>query len=312
MSPIKIANAPVSWGTLEFEGLEGQQISYQQMLDELVETGYTGTELGDWGYMPTDPQALTQELVKRDLTMLGAFVPVHLKDADAHEAGEAAALKVALLLGKVAELSGSDHTPFLVLSDDNASDPKRSKHAGRVTPEIGLTDEEWKVFASGTERIATAVKEKAGLPTVFHTHSAGYAETPDEIAHLLELTDPALIGIVFDTGHYLYGTGGSAPQAVMDGLERFDERIWYVHFKDLAPKVADLARADGWDYFEAIKHGLFCELGQGAVDFAAVVSWLEGSGYDGWAVVEQDILPGMGTPKESARRNREYLRSIGL
>jgi inosose dehydratase len=32
----------------------------------------------------------------------------------------------------------------------------------------------------------------------------------------------------------------------------------------------------------------------------------------GWIVVEQDVLPGMGTPKESAQRNREYLKSIGL
>jgi hypothetical protein len=32
----------------------------------------------------------------------------------------------------------------------------------------------------------------------------------------------------------------------------------------------------------------------------------------GRLTVEQDLLPGMGTPLESARRNRKYLRSIGL
>ena len=95
---IHIANAPCSWGTLEFEGLEGEQVGYRQMLDELVETGYTGTELGDWGYMPTDPAALRTELAARRLTMLGAFVPVAFSNPAAHASGLAHALRVARLL----------------------------------------------------------------------------------------------------------------------------------------------------------------------------------------------------------------------
>ena len=63
-------------------------------------------------------------------------------------------------------------------------------------------------------------------------------------------------------------------------------------------------------YFEALRHGVFCELGQGCVDFAAVLRWLKETGYQGYTLVEQDVLPGMGNPKDSARRNREYLRSI--
>ena len=98
---IKIGNAPCSWGALEFEGLTGKQTGYQQMLDELAETGYAGTELGDWGFMPTDPAVLRMELEKRGLTMLGAFVPVALKNPRAHVDGEIHALKVASLLAEV-------------------------------------------------------------------------------------------------------------------------------------------------------------------------------------------------------------------
>ncbi|HEU5097809.1 MAG TPA: hypothetical protein VFU22_02110, partial [Roseiflexaceae bacterium] len=72
------------------------------------------------------------------------------------------------------------------------------------------------------------------------------------------------------------------------------------------------SRAQGWDYFEAVRHGVFCELGQGAADFATAAAWLRAHDYRGWIVVEQDVLPGMGTPKESAARNRAYLRTIGL
>ena len=94
--------------------------------------------------------------------------------------------------------------------------------------------------------------------------------------------------------------------------KRFSDRIWYIHFKDCDPAVAAKARAEGLDYFQALGNGVFCELGQGGVDFPWVTKWLESRPDLQWGIVEQDILPGMGKPKESARRNRAYLRSIGL
>lgn len=308
MSDIQIGNAPCSWGSLEFEGLAGEASGYQRMLDELRATGYTGTELGDWGYMPTEPAALRAELDRRDLTLTGAFVPVALKDRAVHAEGEASALKVARLLAA----AGRGLPPFLVLADANGTDPTRTLHAGRVAPGMGLSAAEWRTFAEGAERIARAVRAETGLRTVFHHHCAGYVETPDEIARLLDLTDPDVLGLVFDTGHYVYGTGRNDGSAVLAELDRFADRIWYMHFKDCQPQVADQARAEGWDYFTAVGHGVFCELGQGCVDFPAVVAWLREHDYRGWITVEQDVLPGMGTPRESAQRNRAYLSSLGL
>ena len=301
---LRIGNAPCSWGTLEFEGAKGEQIGYARMLDELAETGYTGTELGDWGYMPTDPQALRAELDHRGLVMLGAFVPVALKNAAAHETGVTNAVKTARLLAAVK----TDPAPFLVLADDNGTVSARRKNAGRVTPDLGLSDAEWRVFADGANKVARAVCAETGLRTVFHHHCAGYVETPDEIARLLELTDPNVLGLVFDTGHYAYGAGGDCN--VTAALDRFKDRVWYIHFKDCQPEVARRARAEKWDYFEALRHGVFCELGKGCVDFAAALAWLKNNHYNGYVLVEQDVLPGMGSPKESAKRNFEYLRSV--
>lgn len=317
MTDIRIANAPCSWGALEFEGLSGESIAYGQMLDELRETGYVGTELGDWGYMPTDPTALREELERRNLAMVGAFVPVALKYQDKHASGEAAALKVARLLAAVADAGSSSPIhrgllPLVILADDNGTDPVRTQYAGRVRPEMGLSPAEWDTFARGAERIARAVRDETGLPVAFHHHCAGYIETPEEIARLLDMTDPDLLGLVFDTGHYLYGTGLVDGQRVLDGLDRFGERIRHVHFKDCQPQIAQRARTEGWDYFTAVQHGVFCELGLGAVPFAAIAERLRMRGYRGWIVVEQDVLPGMGSPKASAERNRAYLRSIGL
>jgi len=303
MPKLLVGNAPCSWGTLEFEQTKGRQIGYAQMLDELAETGYTGTELGDWGYMPTDPAALKAELSKRGLVMLGAFVQAALKDLAAHQDGVANAVRTARLLAAAT----TEPRPFLVLADDNATVPERTRNAGRITPELSLSAAEWKIFADGANKIARAVKAESGLLTVFHHHCAGYVETPEEIARLLDLTDPQAIGLVFDTGHYAYGAGCGD---VLDGLGRFQQRIRYIHFKDCRPEVARRARREEWDYFRALRNGVFCELGDGCVDFPAVLRWLKAAGYNGYTLVEQDVLPGMGTPKESARRNREYLRSI--
>lgn len=304
---IHVGNAPCSWGDLEYTGVGENRITYERMLDECAETGYAGAELGDWGFMPTQPDALRAALAKRKLTMTGAFVPIRFRDRGHHTEGELRAMRVARLLAAVAN---PNTPPFVVLSDDNTSDPIRTKHAGRVAPEMMLSDAEWHVFADGVNRVARAIAAQTGLRAVYHHHCAGFVETPDEIARLLELTDPEAIGLVFDTGHYAYGSGCPDAQGVLDALDRFGERIWYVHLKDCSPEVASRAAAEGLDYPSAIRNGVFCELGQGCVPFAEVVAWLKRRHYHGFVTVEQDVLPGMGTPKESARRNREYLRGI--
>jgi len=307
MRKLLVGNAPCSWGRLEFEDAkeDGEPVPFGRMLDELVETGYTGTELGDWGFMPIDPTLLRAELDRRRLTMLGAFVPVALKYPDQHEHGVTTAVKTARLLTSVA----GTPAPYLVLADANGTDPERTRLAGRITADAGLTWPQWKQFAGGAGRVAQAVFEETGLRTVFHHHCAGYVETPEEIATLLELTDPGLLGLVFDTGHFCYGSGARECD-FREFLGRFAERIWYIHCKDCELRVARRARVEEWNYFTALRHGVFCELGKGGVDFPALLRWLGARRYEGYVLVEQDVLPGMGSPKESARRNRDYLRSI--
>jgi inosose dehydratase len=299
-SQVRVANAPCSWGALEFEA-GGDAPTFERVLTEMSAAGYAGTELGDWGFMPTDPARLRAEVAARKLTLLAAFVPVPLTVATAHAAGIQAALRVARLLAAAAD------RPFIVLSDDTARDPERTRLAGRIRPEHSLDDRGWDVAAAGANAVARAVHEETGLRTVFHNHCATFVEAPWEIDTLMSRTDPSILGLCLDTGHCAFG--GGDPVATLD---KWRDRIWHMHLKDCEPSIKARAAAEGWGYIEAVRQGVFCELGRGQVDFPAVLGRLQATGYDGWLVVEQDVLPSMGSPAESAVRNRHYLKTLGV
>jgi Sugar phosphate isomerases/epimerases len=169
-------------------------------------------------------------------------------------------------------------------------------------------------FARHVDHIAEVVHAETGLPTTFHPHCGGWIETPDEVDALLDATNPERVRIVFDTAHYVYGSGRTDHdgQRAVRGLERFWDRIDTIHVKDCSAEIAERSRSEGWNYDVSVRAGLYCELGQGSIDFGAVLATLERFGYQDWLTVEQDVFPNMGTPLESARRNRAFLASLGV
>lgn len=299
----RIANAPCSWGILDLD--PAHQIGFGQLLDEIQATGYVGTELGAWGFMPTDTGTLDVELKARSLAMVGAFVQVSLANEGTHADGTATAVRTAQLLASVHKLQPDAPPPLLVLSDTIDADKNRAQKAGKIQPADGLSNAQWDTFAKGANKVAAAVLDRTGLRTVFHHHCAAFVETPAEIQTLMDRTDPNLLGLCLDTGHYTVG-GGATPADPVAALKQYGERVWHVHFKDCQPSLTA-----NRSYTDAVSQGLFCELGKGVVDFPAMLKQLDARKYKGWIVVEQDILPGAGNPKLSAARNREYLKTLG-
>jgi inosose dehydratase len=298
---IRIANAPCSWGVIE--GIEGERSDYVKVIDEISATGYAGTELGDWGFMPTDPARLRNELDARGLALTGSWVSVNLEDPERRESNADDAVRTGRQLATV-----GGPNAVVVLGNDPYGNPVRTLNAGRATPKMGLTEAQWKSFAEGANYLARRVKEEAGIRTVLHQHIGTYIETMAETLRLLDSTDPDLLGLCLDTGHWTFGTGGDPAAAIRE----LRGRIGLVHFKDLDLGLVARSRREGWDGPTSVARGIFCELGKGCVDFPGVLAALHEIGYEGWIVIEQDVVPGLGTPRESAKRNREYLRSIGV
>ncbi len=294
---IKVGNAPVSWGVMEVAGW-GEQVSYCKVLDEIAEAGYVGTELGPYGYFPTEPNDLTSELSARGLQLVASFVPIPLAHPERHEAGYQEAMTVAELLAQ----SGAR---LIVLADEMSE--ARMAVSGRVDESRdGMSETQWDGAARILQRTAEACRE-LGLSAVFHHHAGTFVETPKEIARLCESTDPDLLGLCLDTGHYFFGGGDP-----VDAVRLYGARIRHLHLKDVQLPVLEAARRDVVGFLAAVRRGVFCELGDGALDLNKVIQEMTAGGYSDWAIVEQDVDTRSAdvNPLESAIRSRQYLRNV--
>jgi inosose dehydratase len=294
---IKIGNAPCSWG-IEFAS-DPAYPTWQSVLSQCAGAGYKGIELGPIGYMPEDPTILRDELAKNDLSIIGGVVfrPFH----DASKWDEV--LDAAERTCKALVAHGAQH---LVLIDSIS--PRRAPTAGRANEAEQMDLAEWTAFRDRIATIAKLGTEEYGLTVGMHAHAAGFIDFEPELERLLDEVDEDILKICFDTGHHSYA--GYDPVAFM---KRHIDRISYMHFKDIDPAVKADVVANRTDFYKACGQGIFCNLGQGDVDFPAVRQVLLDAGFEGWCTVEQDCDPSMpGTPLEDAESNRKYLESIGF
>jgi inosose dehydratase len=294
----QFASAPDSWGVLDYPGPSWEQ-SYEKMLDEMVEAGYTGAELGPYGFFPTDPEILEPQLEKRKLKLLASFVPVKMTDPGASKA-------VIERIRKVGHLLATLKAPFLVMADDQSSE--RNAFSGRVYDKDcpTLSAEQWKHIGrivADAEKVAN----EFGLDLVFHPHVATYVETPEECQRFFDATSHTNVGLCLDTGHCVYGHGDSVKEA-----EKYKSRLRFIHIKDCDAKVLEEARRNKWTFDEAIEHKVFTVIGAGNIDFPAFFRTLMKNGYSGWSVVEQDVKFGATPipPAQSIAASLKYLRGV--
>lgn len=292
---MKVGAAPVSWGAAGPADW-GPMLDYRRVLDEMAAAGYEGTELGPPGFLPDGVEDIRRELARRGLLAIAGYVPVDMRSPQGVERALAAVRATAEKLARL----GADR---IMVADEG--DDLRVAIAGRPaeTARRGLTEEQWRCFAEGLHRAAAACAA-LGIELCVHPHGGSYVENEGEIDKLLSMTDPELVKLCLDTGHIAFG--GADPVAV---TERWAKRIGLVHLKDIDLERLLAGLAAGQSYGELAKHHCFVALGDGSLDLAAIMAALQGAGYNGWLVVEQDrvVRPEMDTLTD-ARRNREYLR----
>ena len=293
---IRIGNAPCSWG-VEFPH-DPRNPPWRTVLKECAEAGYSGIELGPVGFMPEDPAILKDALAEHDLELIGGVVFRAFHDPEAWDD----VLDGTVRTCKALVAHGAEH---LVLIDSIS--PRRAPTAGRADEAEQMDKAEWEAYR---DRIKEAAKIGVdhGLTVGIHAHAAGFMDFEPELERLLAEVDEDILKICFDTGHHSYA--GFDPVAFM---ERHIGRISYMHFKDIDPTVKADVVANRTDFYKACGQGIFCNLGDGDVDFPRVREILLENGFEGWCTVEQDCDPTLDiSPIDDAKANRAYLTSIGF
>ncbi|ATG34810.1 putative iolE/mocC family protein [Phaeobacter piscinae] len=294
---IRIGNAPCSWG-VEF-AQDPRNPDWRSVLKDCAEAGYKGIELGPVGYMPEDPAILRDALAEHDLELIGGVVFRAFHDPDQWDD----VLDGAHRTCKALKAHGAEH---LVLIDSIS--PRRAPTAGRAAEAEQMSQAEWSAFRDRLATVAQIGTEEYGLTVGIHAHAAGFMDFEPELERLLDEVDDKILKICFDTGHHSYA--GFDPVAFM---KRHMDRISYMHFKDIDPKVKADVIAKRTNFYDACGQGIFCNLGEGDVDFPAVRQLLVDAGFSGWCTVEQDCDPTLDPdPVGDAQANREYLESIGF
>jgi inosose dehydratase len=292
---MRIGSAPDSWGV--WFPSDPRQTPWHRFLDEIKEAGYEWTELGPYGYLPTELPVLEKELAARGLKTTGSFVMGDLADPDAWPE------ILRQLRGWGPTLKALD-AGFLVLIDDSYTD----LFTGEQKRPERLDDAGFQKLVDTTRKVALIAKEDYGLQLVFHPHAETHVQYEDQIEALLDKTEPELVATLLDTGHHAYC--GGDPVAFM---RKHHARIPYLHLKSVDGPLRDKVLAEKIPFATAVAMDVFVEPARGAVDFLAFRDVLAGLDYDGFGIVEQDMYPApLDKPLPIAKRTRAYLREIGL
>ena len=294
---IKIGNAPCSWG-VEFAN-DARNPDWRQVLKENAKAGFTGIELGPVGYMPEEPAILAEALSEFDQELIGGVIFRAFHDPDAWDDVLDGSIRTCKALAA--------HGATRLVIIDSIS-PRRAPTAGRAAEAEQMGTAEWEVFRNRIATIAKMGAEEYGLSVGIHAHAAGFIDFEPELERLLDEVDDKILGICFDTGHHSYA--GFDPVTF---IKKHISRINYMHFKDINPQVKANVITNRTGFYDACGEGIFCNLGDGDVDFPAVRQLLLDTGFNGWCTVEQDCDPsGNTSPVDDAKLNRAYLQSIGF
>lgn len=295
---LRLGTCPDSWGVWFAD--DPLQTPWHRFLAEVAEVGYEWLELGPYGYLPTDPARLADELNRCGLRVAGGTVHGY---SGLHRAGDWP--QIANITRKVASLTaavGGTHLIFVPVPG------YRDDQTGAYTEPAELDEQRWRTMVNATNELGKLVAQEYGLGLQFHPHADSHVETQQQTERFLDDTDPRYVNLCLDTGHLAYRHADNV--AI---ITRYPDRIGYVHIKQMDPAIVARADREGLAFGQAVAMGASCEPPNGEPDVPEVAKALHDLGRDLFVVVEQDMYPcDFAKPKPIAQRTYTYLRSVGI
>ncbi|MED5802460.1 sugar phosphate isomerase/epimerase [Gordonia sp. Z-3] len=295
MSNIVVGSAPDSWGVWFPD--DPQQTPYTRFLDEVAASGYEWIELGPFGYLPTDPKQLLDELGERGLKLSAGTVFEHLHQDNSWDA-------VWTQIEDVAKLTAAVGGKHVVVIPEMWRDPA----TGDVLEDRDLTEEQWRKKTEGMDELGKAMFEKYGVRAQYHPHADSHVDTEENIYRFLENTDGEFVNLCLDTGHVSYCGGDN-----LAIIRNHPERIGYLHLKQVDETVRAKVAADDLPFGEAVRLGAMTEPPRGIPEMPPLLEAVADLDIDIFAIVEQDMYPcSPDAPLPIAQRTQRYLGSCGV
>ena len=306
---MKISSAPCCWGV---DNPNNPHLPpWTRVLEEASIAGYRGIELGPYGYLPLDVEAVGKELSRNELNVVAGTIIDDLLSGFNLESLVKQTHDICSLITALPPLPQSSKqkkfsAPYLVIIDWGHEE--RDKTAGQSGKAPRLSNAQWKTMMSHIEIIADLAWQDYGVRAVVHPHAGGYIEFEDEIRQLVADISYDKVGLCLDTGHLYYS--GMNPES---WLREFAERIDYVHFKDVNQAVFEQSLADNLPFFDAVAKGVMCPIGTGILDYDAIRQALLEIEYEGYITVEQERDPrDSDTSLRDVKASRDFLNNVGF
>jgi inosose dehydratase len=294
-SKLRLGTAPDSWGVWFPD--DPAQVPWPVFLDEAAAAGYQWIELGPYGYLPTDPARLRDELEARGLRLSGGavFAGLH-RGVGALRQAVADCRAEARLLTEL----GARH---LVLLPEGYTELDGSLNQPRE-----LTPGQWRELTTGMSTLARTLHDEFDVELVFHPHADSHVDTQPRVERFLAETDPDHVRLCLDTGHITYCGGDN-----LEIIRTYPERLGYLHLKQVNPAVMATVEAEGLAFAQAVALGAMTEPPRGVPDMPPLLDELARLDVDLFAIVEQDLYPCRpDTPLPIATRTARYLGGCGL
>ncbi|EDX57551.1 putative IolE protein [Bacillus cereus W] len=287
---IKLGIAPIAWTNDDMPEL-GAENTFEQCISEMALAGFNGSEVGN--KYPRNTIVLKKSLELRNLEIASAWFSTFLTTKPIEETVE----------------EFIKHRDFLHDMGAKVIVVSEQGHSIQGLMDVPLfknkpvfTEEEWDKLADGLHHLGKLAQEK-GLHIVYHHHMGTGIQTTAEIEKLMDMTDPELVSLLFDTGHLVFS--GEEPLYI---LKKYLSRIKHVHLKDIRQEVVDIVKENELSFLQAVKNGAFTVPGDGVIGFDEVFTILANSDYKGWFVVEAEQDPALANPFEYALKARKFIQ----
>lgn len=299
---VRIGINPLSWMNDDLPSLGGET-KLETALSEGKEIGYEGFELGN--KFPKDGPGLKAKLDEFGLACVSGWYSGFLAEVAPGQSNKQA---VDTEIERCQE-------HMRKLQYNGVKVVVYGECAGTIQGQIDTpvsnrphfaNDALWQAYAERLNAFGEHLLTTYGIKLAYHHHMGAYVESPDDIDKLMDLTDPAKVFLLFDTGHAYFG-GAINPVPL---LKRHVHRVAHVHCKDVRAKVITQARNDSWSFLNGVISGTFTVPGDGAIDYEAILATLKNAGYEGWLVVEAEQDPAVAPSYQYAKKGYQTLRGL--